>query len=409
LPIKGEVAPPSGGPTGSAPDWAITGLLAHRTALQLALLAWNDQRQKPTAYILVGTDAAERDEATRRIQRGYDQISRAYGFDKLDTGEMVPENIAELDPAAVRCLEWGAQKLLDKKQLEIMSQLSPVNLQLVLDDLQCVVNSVATLGGESINFADPFSACPPEERKLLRTWAKEDARFEADLPPEKRGLFADSFDDFTPDGYMRTVCDDAWDTMNASLQRLRVMLDSGKIDLLDCNSLVRGHLRTIWQELQQFDDAVKPEFTPGRPNPLWGFIATVGVGKRLASNVARLQRIATHKPATDPPGVKTPSDDTTAEMLFTEAQNIFGFTGRKQFDCFLNSHTVRQRKPTGRTTGRPVPNRRLVNILDVAEAIAKDVAISNDPIRMERIQQSLQKAEMDKKLEDSVLAMFRLK
>jgi hypothetical protein len=113
LPIKGDPAPPSGGPTGTAHDPATTGLLITRSALQLALLALNERtKPKPATYILAGEDAIQRDQAIRRIQMGYEQISRCYGFDRLDAGESVEEQIPEIDPIPVRYLEWGANKLM---------------------------------------------------------------------------------------------------------------------------------------------------------------------------------------------------------------------------------------------------------------------------------------------------------
>ena len=112
LTIKGEPTPPSGGPDGGPGDYPATGLLMTWSALRLALFAWEEQHPKPSATVLAGMKAIEEAGALNKIRRGFDKVSRCYGLDRLAAGEAVDEDLPDIDPAAVQCLEWGANKLL---------------------------------------------------------------------------------------------------------------------------------------------------------------------------------------------------------------------------------------------------------------------------------------------------------
>jgi len=114
LPMKDEPPPPSGGPDGGPGDCSLTLLMAKWSHLRLALFAMQEQHpDRPPVQILVGEKAIVREGAIRKIRRGYDEVARCYGFDRLDAGTSVEERIPELDPVAVRWLEWGASTLLE--------------------------------------------------------------------------------------------------------------------------------------------------------------------------------------------------------------------------------------------------------------------------------------------------------
>ena len=160
-----------------------------------------------------------------------------------------------------------------------MSLLHPVDLDQVLDDLKIVVNSVQTLGGQAFDFADPFKNLPPESKAL----------YKASSPDEEAGGRAQPI----RSGRLRAravrfgLGDD-----EEQPQALHETLEAGDIDSLACSGWARQFLREIWMQIEQFNTAVKPEFTPGRPDPKWHHIATLGCGFRLAANVQILQQLA---------------------------------------------------------------------------------------------------------------------
>ncbi len=168
-----------------------------------------------------------------------------------------------------------------------MGRLNPVDLDAVLVDLKVVVDSTMLLGGEVIDFKDPYGAMPVEHRRATELLDAEHNKRIDSLPSE---LMDDSyFRPQGPDSYMGSRCDAAWDNLNASLRRLDIMLESGDVEYLDCPVYVVNRLRTIWGLLQELK-GTKPVFTPGKPDPLWAFTAKLGTGMFLRDAVEFLKQ-----------------------------------------------------------------------------------------------------------------------
>ncbi len=165
-----------------------------------------------------------------------------------------------------------------------MAQLSHVDLDAVLADLQVVANSTMLLGGQLIDFADPYGSMPLKERREQEARQKAEEERLLLIPEELKS----DYQPYRPDDYMRYLCDSAWDAMQVSLRRLSVMLEDGEVELLDCQPFVVEHLKTIWKLLQEFHGN-KPDFTPGKPDPLWHFTATFGVGMFLQDCIKHLK------------------------------------------------------------------------------------------------------------------------
>lgn len=199
-------------------------------------------------------------------------------------------------------------------------ELVPVNLASVLEDLHTVVDSTNMLGGRVLDFTDPF--------KYLSASALA------------------TLDTYPANSYLQDQCDRAWANLKGSLERLRITLNAGNVNVLDCRLGAREELVIVWETLEEFSDAVKPCFTPGRPDPLWRFTAKYGAGLRLADSVRVLESRIGARPALDAPSDKAhvlPSDDAwvPANILWRNR-----FTTIKQVSRFRKDHQDMFRNPS---------------------------------------------------------------
>ena len=120
FPVKGEPPPQSGGYDGGPGDTSYTLLFIKLTQVHFALLAIQDEYpEMPPTGLSIGEKPLVQRQATNKIRRGFNEVARCYGFDRLISGESVEERpLTEIDSAAVRCLEWGASQLLPHTKTE---------------------------------------------------------------------------------------------------------------------------------------------------------------------------------------------------------------------------------------------------------------------------------------------------
>jgi hypothetical protein len=81
---------------------------------------------------------------------------------------------------------------------------------------------------------------------------------------------------------------------------------------------------------------------------------------------------------------------------------VFGL-GAKEFRCFLKRHDIPRQRPLAKS-GKPHPRRLLVDVARATTAIFNDARLSRNPTRIGRIRACLQRAELDKQLEDAAMA-----
>jgi hypothetical protein len=207
-----------------------------------------------------------------------------------------------------------------------VSGLTPVNLPMLLCDLKVIVDSMRQLARdcqESIEYTVLLAEKPLDELTL------------ADLTQH--------------------WCDSEWDNMRTSLHRASVMLENGNVDLLDCKPSVIQWLKPVWRTVKEFSDAMvtdrlKPEWTPGTPDPDWSFWAET-YGRMLQGSIRCIEHdLAQDEGRVSPQPLNDNSSDNAGWVLVSTLDWPDEYRDNRKKRKFLKDHSaeIKHRHPGGR-------------------------------------------------------------